>query len=247
MTPHGTQRAALPLVLLPGMMCDERLFEPQIAALGGERAVHVLPLTGADSVDRLAGEVLAQAPPRFALAGLSMGGIVAMAMVRQATDRVDRLALLDTNPLPDAPERIGVRNRQIACAEAGGLRDILRDEMKPHYLGDGPNREAILDLCMAMGVALGPSAFVRQSRALRDRPDQCSTLARYGRPALVLCGRDDVLCPPERHRLMADLLADADLVVVDGAGHLPTLEQPDVTNDALCRWLTRAPRTASAG
>ncbi|MEM9602239.1 MAG: alpha/beta fold hydrolase [Pseudomonadota bacterium] len=228
-------------------MCDDRLFAPQIGALAGERTVHVAPITGADTVAGLAAEVLAQAPPRFALAGLSMGGIVAMAIVQQAPDRVERLALLDTNPLPDVPERVAVRNRQIAAATAGGLRDILRDEMKPHYLGDSPNRERILALCMAMGEALGPTVFVRQSRALRDRPDLCSALAHYHRPALVLCGRDDVLCPPERHRLMADLLVDADLVVVDGAGHLPTLEQPNATNDTLRRWLTRAPRMASAG
>lgn len=226
-----------PLVLLPGMMCDARLFGPQIAALSGTTPLISVPLTGHDSVGALAAEVLACAPGRFALAGLSMGGIVAMEVLRQAPDRVARLALLDTNPLAERPEVKARRIPQMAAVEQGELRRVMRDEMKPNYLADGPRQGAILDLCMAMAIDLGPDVFLRQSRALMDRPDQTETLRSFAGPSLVLCGRQDGLCPVERHELMHDLLRNSTLTVIEGAGHLPTLEQPEETTAALRRWL----------
>ena len=222
-----------PLILLPGMMCDARLFGAQVAALGAT----VLPVTGAETVQALAAEVLAQAPERFALGGLSMGGIVAMEVIRQAPDRVAGLALMDANPLAEAEHVKARRQPQMDRAAAGGLGAVMRDEMKPNYLADGPGRAAILDLCMDMALDLGPDVFIRQSRALHDRPDQCETLRGFDRPALVLCGRDDSLCPVARHELMHALLPDSTLRVIEGAGHLPTLEQPDATTAALRRWL----------
>jgi pimeloyl-ACP methyl ester carboxylesterase len=113
----------------------------------------------------------------------------------------------------------------------------MRDEMKPNYLVDSDRKQALLDLCMEMAMDLGPEVFVNQSLALRDRPDQQDTLRAYARPALVLCGRHDALCPIERHELMHDLLPDSRLEIIENAGHLPTLEQPDATNAALSRWL----------
>ena len=118
-----------PLVLLPGMMCDVRLFAPQIAAFSHEHPVLVAPLTGADTMSALATAVLAIAPPRFALAGLSMGGIVAMEMIRQAPDRISRLALLDTNALADPPGFAAKREAQVEKALSGELRSVMRDEM----------------------------------------------------------------------------------------------------------------------
>ncbi len=226
-----------PLVLLPGMMCDVRLFAPQIAAFSGQRAVHVAPIGGAESVAKIAEQVLVDAPPRFALAGLSMGGIVAMEVMRQAPERVERIALLDTNPKAEVDAVKAMREPQIAKARAGQFLAVMRDEMKPNYLTDGPHRTRILDLCMEMAEALGPDVFVRQSRALQTRPDQQDTLRHITCPALVLCGRDDALCPVHRHELMASLIPHATLHIIENAGHLPTLEQPDKTTDALRRWL----------
>ncbi len=228
-----------PLVLLPGMMCDARLFAPQIAALSHERPVMAVPLTSADSMSELAASVLSVAPQHFALAGLSMGGIVAMEMMRQAPDRISRLALLDTNPLADPPDKGPIREAQVARALSGGLRAVMRDEMKPNYLTDGPHRTAILALCMEMADALGPQVFARQSQAIQHRPDQSDTLRAVRVPTLVLCGEDDRLCPVSRHALMHDLIEGSELVVVPGAGHLPTLEQPDLTNRTLTTWLNR--------
>lgn len=225
-----------PLVLLPGMMCDARLFAPQIAAFSGERVVHVAPMR-ADTVSDIAAEVLRHAPQRFALAGLSMGGIVAMEVLRQAPGRVERIALLDTNPKAEVDAVKAMREPQIAKVQAGQLASVMRDEMKPNYLTDGPRRGEILDLCMDMAYGLGPDVFVAQSRALQTRPDQQDTLREVTCPALVLCGRDDALCPVHRHELMAALMPHATLHIVENAGHLPTLEQPDETTDALRRWL----------
>ncbi|MCK0125938.1 alpha/beta hydrolase [Gelidibacter sp. F2691] len=226
-----------PLVLLPGMMCDARLFAPQIAAFSGRRIVICAPLTERSSIEELATDILADAPQCFALAGLSMGGIVAMEILRQAPERVERIALLDTNPLAETDEVKARRFPQMMAVKEGKLSAIMRDEMKPNYLSDGPRRSEVLDLCMEMALGLGPHVFLNQSRALMDRPDQTETLRGAAIPALILCGREDTLCPVARHELMADLIPGARLEIIEDAGHLPTLEQPEKTNAALARWL----------
>ncbi|GAB2184303.1 alpha/beta fold hydrolase [Roseibium sp. LAB1] len=226
-----------PLVLLPGMMCDARLYVPQIAALSGRVPIHLAPITERASVEELAADVLDTAPPRFALAGLSMGGIVAMEVLRQSPDRIDRLALLDTNPRAELDEVKARREPQIDKVLSGGLREVMRDELKPNYLANGPSRQFVLDLCMAMALELGPQVFERQSRALQSRPDQQDTLKRVTCPTLVLMGAEDRLCPIDRHELMHQLIESSTLQIIDGAGHLPTLEQPDAVNAALKTWL----------
>ena len=226
-----------PLVLVPGMMCDARLFSPQLAVFSAERPVMVIPPTGAQTMSALARGILEHAPPCFALAGLSLGGIVAMEMIRQAPERVTRLALMDTNPRSDPPKLAPIREAQVRKALAGGLGDVMRDEMKPNYLADGPRRTEILDLCMEMSEAMGPDVFAQQSKAIQTRPDQCETLKAVAVPTLVLCGEDDRLCPVERHELMHDLIETSRLVIIPKAGHLPTLEHPQLTNEALKEWL----------
>jgi pimeloyl-ACP methyl ester carboxylesterase len=226
-----------PLVLIPGMMCDARLFAPQIAAFSGRRTVICAPISAHYSVEELAASVLSYAPSRFAMLGLSMGGIVAMEILRQAPGRVERIALLDTNPLAEQEAMKAHRLPQMMAVREGKLSSVMRDEMKPNYLSDGPRKAAILDLCMDMALGLGPHVFLNQSRALVDRPDQSETLRNADLPALVLCGREDTLCPVSRHELMAELIPGARLEIIEGAGHLPTLEQPEQTNAALARWL----------
>ena len=226
-----------PVVFLPGMMCDARLFTPQIEALSSSCAVSVADLTTHDSIAGMAASVLAKAPENFALAGLSMGGIVAMEIMRLAPERVTRLALLDTNPLAEAELMKAKRAPQIAKARAGALYEVMKHDMKPNYLADGPDRKRILDLCMEMAIDLGVEAFVNQSVALRDRQDQQDTLKGITVPTLVMCGAEDVLCPIERHQLMHELIAGSRFEVVSGAGHLPTLEQANNVNAAFLRWL----------
>ncbi|WP_425039530.1 alpha/beta fold hydrolase [Primorskyibacter sp. S187A] len=228
-----------PLLLLPGMMCDARLFAPQIARFSVGRTVQVAPINSADRIEKIARHVLEQAPPRFALLGLSMGGIVAMEICRQAPGRVTRAAFLDTNPKAEREVVKAGRWPQIQAARDGRLASVMRDEMKPNYLTDGPRRAEVLDLCMDMALAQGREVFERQSLALMHRPDQQDTLRQLKVPTLALCGRDDMLCPIHRHELIAALVPGCGLEIIDGAGHLPTLEQPEKTNAALARWLER--------
>ena len=225
------------LLLLPGMMCDARLFEHQIAALSSNRAITAIPLTGKSSISELAQAILKTAPTRFALLGLSMGGIVAMEMIRLAPERISRLALLDTNPLADTPERRLIRDQQIKRVQAGELHTIMRDEMKPNYLAEVANKKQILELCMTMAEELGSRVFIEQSRALQTRTDQCETLKAVRVPTLIACGEYDSLCPVEKHLLMHELVTNSRISVISQAGHLPTLEQPEATNQEIMRWL----------
>ena len=170
---------------------------------------------------------------------LSMGGIVAMEVLLQAPDPVERLALLDTNPRTESPEVQANRAPQMARALAGDLAGVLRDDMKPNYLFPGPDRKAVLDLCMDMALGLGPEIYARQSRAFRDRRDQQSALAAFKGPALVLMGLDDRLFPRDHHQLMHDLKPQSRFAIFSDAGHLPTLEQPAQTAAELIRWLSQ--------
>ncbi|TDE40123.1 alpha/beta fold hydrolase [Antarcticimicrobium sediminis] len=231
------------LVLLPGMMCDARIFEPQINALSRDRAVMVAPITRGERVEEIASNIIDQLPPRFALAGLSMGGIVAMEVLRRVPERVTRLCLMDTNPLAETPPEAAAREPMIVGVRAGRLDDVMRDAMKPDYLAPGPGRMAVLDKVYAMASDLGPEVFVRQNRALQRRPDQQSTLCKCKAPTLILCGAYDRLTPVKRHRFMAELMPSAELRVIEDAGHLPTLEAPDAVLAALRDWLAR-PRQA---
>ena len=228
---------AEPVVLLPGMMCDARVFAPQIAALSRERAVQVAPITGADTVEKIADQIVFHAPPKFALAGLSMGGIVAMEVIRRVPLRVTRLALLDTTPFSETPAQAAAREPQIARARAGRVAEVMAEDMKPDYLAPGPGRAAVLKAVMAMAQDLGPEVYVRQSRALQRRPDQQRTLRAVRAPTLILCGRHDGLTPVRRHELMESLIPGARLEIVEDAGHIPTLEAPEATTAALLRWL----------
>ncbi len=227
----------IPLLLLPGMMCNAQMYGDQIAQFSSDRAVQFSPLTEHDNVQSLAANVLRHAPATFALCGLSMGGIVAMEVQRQAPMRVRGLALLDTNPFAELDAVKQNRHVQIEKVKAGRLLNVMCEEMKPNYLAEGENKSDILDLCAQMALSLGDDVFIRQSLALRDRPDQCDTLRAINVPTLILCGDQDRLCPPDRHRVMHDMVRGSTLVIVGDAGHLPVLEQPMETNQHLQAWL----------
>jgi pimeloyl-ACP methyl ester carboxylesterase len=230
------------LVMLPGMMCDERLFGPQIAALSDEYEIIVPRLDRPASIEGMAQRILNEIKaPTFNLMGLSMGGIVAMSMVGVSPQRVKRLALLDTNQRADAPERFALRNRQIEDAKAGKLRQVITTEMKPIYLAKA-NREnrVLLKLLINMAADLGDEIFIAQTIALRDRTDQTKALRSYHGPTLLLCGDEDALCPPVYHEQMAIEFSRSALREISNAGHITTLEQPASVTTALRDWLTLA-------
>lgn len=226
----------IPLLLIPGMMCDARMWGDLSEGLPSREILHALPVSG-ETIEHIAAEILKDAPARFALAGLSMGGIVAMEMLAQAPDRIERLALLDTNPRAEIPTVQVRRAPQIERVLAGGLENVMREDMIPHYFIATAPRPDLEALCLDMAMTLGPEVFRRQSLALRDREDRQAVLAKFKGPALVLSGEDDRLCPRDRHDLMHRLMPQSQQVIIADAGHIPTLERPDETTAAIRNWL----------
>ena len=224
------------LVLVPGLLCDHALFGPQVAALSRYLPVHVAEPRGA-TIAAMAESVAAAVPfERYALAGLSMGGIVAMHMLDP--ERVTRLALLDTNHLADTDEKRHERHALVAEAQERGLEPVVRERLKPAYLAPAHRHDPRLnDIVVAMAMRLGIETFEEQTQALVSRPDASGRLEAWRRPALVLCGRHDRPCPPARHDQMAALMPAARRVTLPGAGHLTTLEAPAAVNAALLGWL----------
>lgn len=226
------------ILLLPGMMCDERLWSHQVAAM--PVPTRVADLSRSDNFTEMAAQVIAEAPPEFAVAGLSMGGILAFEIWRQAPDRVTHLALLDTNPHPDTPDKKTIRFEQIAAAAAGKLEKLAIESLKPLYLAEKNRDDAVLlKTILDMALALGPDVFERQSLAVMNRQDSAPTLAGITCPASVICGREDTLCPVRFHEFMAREIPGADLVVIDDCGHLSSMEQPDAVTRQLLRLFAR--------
>lgn len=226
-----------PLVLLPGMMCDDRVFAPQIRALGSQRAIMIAPVTKGGRIEQIAMGLLDQLPQRFALAGHGMGGVVAMEILNRVPRRVTRLCLLSTNPLPETPAFAAAREPMIIGAQSGRLDEVIREMIPPDYLAPGPARLKISNLLADMAGDLGPEVFVAQSRAMQRRPDQQSTLRKCKVPTRIICGESDPLTPARRQDFMVRLIRDTTLTIIEGAGHLPMLEQPEQTTQALRDWL----------
>ena len=223
--------------MIPGMMCDERIFAPQIEGLSESIRIIVADISGYSTVHELAAEVLKKSPPKFDLLGHSMGGIVAMEMYSQEPNRIEKLVLMDTNPKAELEEVKAMRDPQMKAAREGKLVDVVRDEMKPNYLDASDNRESILHTCMEMAKSMGTEVFMNQSKALQTREDQQSTLRLIEVPVLVICGSNDKLCPVERHELMHSIINHSELKIINNAGHMPTLEQPKETTEVLKKWL----------
>jgi pimeloyl-ACP methyl ester carboxylesterase len=227
----------LPLILIPGLLCDAVLWRPITDGLAEEAAAVVADVTLDDSVAAMARRILDWAPARFALAGLSMGGYVAQELMRQAPERVTRLALLDTSARPDTPEQSRRRKGLIALARQGRFKGVtprlLPMLVHPDRLEDAP----LVDTVMGMAERVGRAAFLRQQTAILGRPDGVPDLSGIDCPTLVLCGRQDVLTPPDAHEEMAFHIPGATLVQVEACGHLSPLERPEPVLAAMRTWL----------
>jgi pimeloyl-ACP methyl ester carboxylesterase len=226
--------AAEHLLLLPGMMCDERMWEAQIRDL--PQSTQVPSLAGFKTFSEMASSILENTPEQFGVAGLSMGGILALEMWRQAPERITHIALIDTNPFADAPDRKSLRLQQIETALNGGLRELAVEQLKPLYLAQS-NRDddELLGTILDMALDLGPEVFRTQSIALRDRADSVEILTDISCPTVVICGAEDTLCPVGYHEYMASRIPGAKLIVIDDCGHLASMEQPDVVTSELHR------------
>lgn len=227
----------VPLALLPGLLCDARLWAPQAEALSDLAEPRVADLTTQNDVGAMAESVLAAMPPRFALAGLSMGGYVAFEILRRAPERVLRLALLDTRADPDTPEQTARRRGLIELAEKGEFKGVT-PRLLPLLIHEARLEDApLVGTVMSMAEAVGKAAFLRQQQAIMGRPDSRPTLVKISCPTLVLCGRQDALTPVDKHTAMAAGIRDARLEVIEDCGHLSTVERPEAVNRALRAWL----------
>jgi pimeloyl-ACP methyl ester carboxylesterase len=227
----------LPIILVPGLNCSARLYADQIPALWRFGPVMVADHTRDDSIPAIASRILAAAPPRFALAGLSMGGYIAFEIMRQAPQRVVKLALLDTGPGAETPEQTGGRRVRIELAKAGRFAEVsdLQFPLLVHRDRRGDN--ALKHLVDAMADETGPEAFLRQQEAIMGRPDSRPGFSAIACPTLVLVGEGDELTPPALAREIAAGISGSRLVVIPECGHLSTIERPEAVTKALVEWM----------
>jgi pimeloyl-ACP methyl ester carboxylesterase len=228
----------LPILLVPGLNCSPRLYAPQLPALWRFGPVTVADHTRDDTMAAIAQRILAFAPPRFALAGLSMGGYIALEIVRQAADRVVKLALLDTGSRADTPEATAKRHASIALAESGKFNNVI-DPQFPLYVHSSRAADTALKAeYLAMCHDVGPQAYVRQQKAIMNRVDSRPLLPSIRCPTLVLVGEQDAATPPALSDEMAAAIPGARLVKVADCGHLSTMERPEAVTAALVGWMT---------
>ena len=228
----------IPLLLVPGTLCDRRLWAPQIKDLSAIAECIVADVSQDDSLPAMARRVLKNAPPRFALAGFSLGAILAFEIYRQAPERISHLALLDGNPYADLPERRSGRLDALRYLQEQSLEALLRNTLIPLYVHSSRlSDQGLIGIITAMAVDLGPEVFQRQTEALLDRPDNRDLFARIKCPTLALCGDSDRLCLPAWYESMVAQMPRARLVVVPACGHFAPLERPAAVTTALRRLL----------
>ncbi|MDE2470720.1 MAG: alpha/beta hydrolase [Bradyrhizobium sp.] len=227
----------IPILLVPGLAGSPRIFMPVMPALWQFGPVMVANHIRDDNMPAIARRILAEAPPRFALAGHSMGGYIAFEIMRQAPERVAKLALINTQATPDAPDVTDRRRELMTRAQNGEYRTVL-DELFPGFVHPSRRGNASLrHLVHDMGADVGPEAFVRQQTAVIGRADSRPTLAAIECPTLVLSGDEDNTISNLRSKEMADGIKGAKLVILPHCGHLSLAEQPQPTANTLAEWL----------
>ncbi|TVT40525.1 alpha/beta fold hydrolase [Hymenobacter setariae] len=226
-----------PLVFIPGLLCTAELFAPQLAALWPYGPITVASTLGGNTIAQMATDILAQAPPQFALVGLSMGGMISLEIMRQAPERVLKLALLDTSAQPASPTQASLFRGLLTQARSGEAATVMGETlvsvMHPAHQRD-PGLRAVNQ---RMGEAIGLAGFTRQVEAVLSRPDSRPSLAAIAVPTLVLVGEQDQLTPPDAAQEIAAAIPHARLVIIPECGHGSTIEQPQAVNDALRSWL----------
>ena len=225
-------------IFLPGFMCDERLFQPQMIKLksSGYDCSFFAPDTQA-SIPEMARDILSSYNGPVFIIGLSMGGIIALEIALQAPKRVKGLAILNSTPFEDS---LGEhRLEQIERVQKEGIEGLYKDELKPQYIAPQNRTHEIMDLVIDMAVQKGVEIFERQSLALVKRTSYENRLYEIQQSALILTGDADTVCGEKTARYLADNLANATLTCVENCGHLSTLEQPEAVNDALLRFVKK--------
>lgn len=226
-----------PVLFVPGLLCDRALYAHQMAHLAEVASPHFVGVPDKTSVGEMAADVLAAAPERFSLVGLSMGGMIAFEILRRAPERVSKVALLDTRAEADPPERVAIRENLARRAESGHFEGIPGEHVltfiAPHRISDA----GLVGAVTAMAYRVGPKRYAAQQRAIGGRHDNQPFLSSIACPTLVLVGRLDELTPVQRHREIAAAIPGARLAIVEGSGHLSTMEAPEAVTALLRDWL----------
>lgn len=225
------------LILLPGLLCDAALWAHQEQYLADIADIRIADLTLDDSLETMAARILADAPEKFALAGLSMGGYAALAVLRAAPQRVTRLALLDTAATPDTKEQSTRRRILMRLAQSGQFKGVTPRLLPLLLHPDRVNEEPLAEAVMAMAERVGLDAFLRQQRAIMTRADARPELPGIRVPTMVICGRQDALTPLARSQEMAGAIPGAQLAVIEECGHLSTMERPQAATALMRLWL----------
>ena len=234
-----SKNVALHTVLIPGLLCSPGLYEPVLGAVWQHGGVTVADTRRDDTMTGMAGRLLDGAPERFALAGLSMGGYVALEVMRQAPERVRALALLSTSARPDTPEQTAARREQIAMARSGRYDELVQGAFPLVVDASNEQNDELRATVVAMSREVGAEVFCVQQEAVIGRADSRTLLGSISCPTLVLHGAGDRLIAPEIGAELAAGIADAEHLVLDRCGHTPTLERPDAVGPALGALLDR--------
>jgi len=223
------------LLLLPGSLCDQRVFAAQITAFSNKFTIHVCDLSGYSSIDDMARAVLATTTHTFALVGLSMGGLVALRVLELAPQRVSKLALLGCNPRQSASEQIVARTTQIEQVKAEGESALINiiSNLAPRYFPKSQRNNKHLELVIDMALKAGHHVLVSHWQAINTRPDLFSSLKEINHKTLILAGEYDALCPPKLQREIAAELPNSELCILPNCGHLCTIEAADAVNREL--------------
>ena len=226
-----------PLLFIPGLTCTAEILVPHLVALWAEAPVMVASPRRGRSMAEIARHILADAPPRFALAGFSMGGYLSFEILRQAPERVERLALIDTQARADTAEATERRRAGMALAQAGKFGLAIASSFPNAVHPDHQNDESLRALHTRMALAIGPDTYRDQQEAIIGRSDSRDLLPTIGVPTTVLVGEGDLLTPPALSREMADAIPHARLQIIAGAGHMALAETPMPVQAALVDWL----------
>lgn len=223
-------------LLVSGLNCTGAAYAPAITALSGHGHVHLAHTGIGENMREIATALLDTAPDRFALAGFSMGGYIAFEILRQAPERVTKLALVSTQAHPDTPDDIAKREQTIRLLEAGKIEPYMPDANDSALDPSARGRADLVTLRTRMNAQLGRDMYIRQQRAILNRIDSRPDLANITVPTMVLVGDSDEVCPPDAAQLMAQTIPNATLFTIKNAGHFAMVEQPEACMPAFEAW-----------
>lgn len=226
-----------PLVLLPGTLCDRAMWEEQVEELSNIAEIIIGDVGQHSSIQELADSVLEDAPEEFSIVGFSLGGIVALEIMRIAPERINKLALISTNPFPPTKEQQVLWEKYIEMIENNQFIEVVKRKLYPALVSKPNQSGTTLEKVLNMAKNIGPKAYINQLKSVMTRNDQRPILKKINCPTVIIVGELDKVCPVELSDYLNKNIEDSQKVVIEGAGHLITLEKPYETSQILKQWM----------